>query len=49
MKYGSSEFNNEVNKIASALGITPVTLPGNRIIGIEIKDFIDITNLSKFN
>src|SRR6476620_4270156 len=49
IKYGSSEFNNEVNKMASAFGETPVTLPGNRIIGIEIIVFIDDTNLSKSN
>ena len=44
-----SEFNKEVNKIASALGETPVTFPGNKIIGIDIKDFIDKINLSKSN
>src|SRR4029078_1713165 len=47
MKYGSSEFNSDVNKIASALGDTPVTFPGNKITGIDTTDFIDITNLSK--
>src|SRR5690606_8305133 len=49
IKYGSSEFSKDVNKMASALGETPVTLPGNNITGMDIADLIDNTNLSKSN
>jgi hypothetical protein len=40
IKYGFSELSNDINKIASALGETPVTFPGNNITGIVIVVFI---------
>src|SRR5487761_1860 len=43
MKYGLSEFMRQLKNIASALGETPVTLPGNNITGDVTVDFIFVT------
>src|ERR671938_670512 len=49
IKYGFSELSSELNKIASALGDTPVTLPGNSITAILIVNFISATSLASSN
>src|SRR5579864_227494 len=45
IKYGLSEFIKHEKKIASALGDTPVTFPGNNITG-DITDFLIVFTTS---
>src|SRR5215207_2342597 len=49
IKYVFSELSSELNKIASAIGDTPVTFPGNNITGTLIIGFISATSLASSN
>ena len=46
IKYGLSEFNNDINRIASAFEATPDMLPGKRITGSLVSFLMLLTNVS---